>query len=94
MKFAYLIMGSGYDAEVDRAQIAGGKAQIIGVPTMDVACQVARDLAAEGIDVIETCGAFGEEGARTLAKVCDGKVVVGFTDHLPEQAELHRSLFG
>ena len=60
MKFAFLIMGD-FDHRQDRSSIHQGMAQMIGVASIEEACEVARGLVAEGVDCIELCGAFGEE---------------------------------
>ena len=72
MRFAYLIMGKDYDPAVDRAAIGGGKAQIIGVPNLESACEVAKELMADGVDDIEVCGAFKKEGADALVAATEG----------------------
>ena len=36
MKFAFILMGSGFDSEKDRAAIHGGEIQVAGVTAMDV----------------------------------------------------------
>ena len=93
MRFAYLIMGH-YDEKVDRAEIGGGKAQIIGVPNIEAACQVARELQADGVDAIEVCGAFGEEGAGKLAEATGSTISIGYVVNHPATAEAHTKLFG
>ena len=93
MRFAYLIMGP-YDEKVDRAEIGGGKAQIIGVPTIEAACQGARELQADGVDAIEVCGAFGEEGAGKLAEATGSTISIGYVVNHPATAEAHKKLFG
>ena len=93
MKFAYFILGSSYDPARDRASIADGKATIVGVPSIDAACEVARELANEGIAAIDVCGGFGEAGARKIIEATAGRVCVCPAHYLPEQEELNRSLF-
>ena len=43
MKFAFLILGD-FRATEDRAEIHHGSARMIGVSTLDEACQAAREL--------------------------------------------------
>lgn len=93
MKFAYLILGSSFDPARDRASIGDGKATIVGVPSIDAACDVARELADEGVVAIDVCGGFREEGARRLIEATGGRVCVSPAHFLPEQEELNRSLF-
>ena len=93
MKFAYLILGSSFDPSRDRASIADGKATIVGVPSIDAACEVARELACDGVAAIDVCGGFGEAGARRLIEATGGRVCICPAHYLPEQEELNRSLF-
>ena len=93
MKFAFLIMGD-FDHRQDRSSIHQGMAQMIGVASIEGACEVARGLVAEGVDCIELCGAFGEEGAREVIAATEYNLPVGYVVHLPEQNELFEALFG
>lgn len=88
MKFAFIIM-SQLDSSKDRAVIGGGNAQIIGVSTIDEACRVAQQLHEDGVDCIELCGAFKEEGARKVIEATGNKLPVGYVVHLPEQDPLY-----
>ena len=92
MKFAFLIMGE-YDPEQDVAVIGDGTAQIIGVSTIEQACDVARKLYEDGILCVEVCGAFGPEGAKRIIEATQGKLAVGYIVHLPEQDALFETLF-
>ena len=94
MKFAYLIMGSHYDPERDRASIGGGSAQIIGVPDLDAACEVARRLVDEGIDDIEECGACKRAGADRLVEATGGRVAISYAVNHPDLKEHFARLFG
>ena len=44
MKFAFILMGSGFDSEKDRAAIHGGEIQVAGVPDLSEGCRVAKEL--------------------------------------------------
>ena len=65
MKYAFLVMGD-YDCRRDRAEIRNGSTRIVGVSSVEEACETARALQAEGVACIELCGAFGEAGARRV----------------------------
>ena len=56
----------------------GNLVTTIGVPSLEAACEEARKLAAEGIELIEVCGAFGPEGAAAVAQAAGDKVAVGY----------------
>ncbi len=92
MKFAYLIMGK-FDDRTDKAEIQNGTAQIIGVASIEAAIKVARRLQNEGVDCIELCGAFGEDGARKIIEATENKLPIGYITHLKEQDEVYNMLF-
>ncbi|PCG20323.1 DUF6506 family protein [Brachyspira sp. G79] len=94
MKFAYLIMGKIFDSNKDRAYIHNEISQIIGVSDMEEACKIAKELQNEGVDCIELCGGFGEEGARKIIDATENKIAVGFAVHLEEQNDIYKKLFG
>ena len=84
MRFAVIIMWD-FDSEADRAEIRNGKAQIIGVPNLDKAIESARKLYFDGIDCIELCGAFGENGDRAVIRATENKIPVGYVTHFSEK---------
>ncbi|QIB68747.1 hypothetical protein Ami103574_05165 [Aminipila butyrica] len=92
MKFAFIILGP-FDHTTDRAAIHGDTAQIVGVSTLEEACQAARELAESGCDCIELCGAFGETGARKIIEVTGNKLPIGYVTHLPEQDAVYAAAF-
>ena len=92
MRFAFLIMGD-FNAEADRASIHGGDAQIVGVADLREAREEARRLQREGVDCIELCGAFGEDGARAVIEATGNKLPIGYIVHFPEQDEEYRAAF-
>lgn len=93
MKFAYIIMGE-FVFPQDSAGIHGETAQIIGVSNLEEACAAAKTLAANGVDCIELCGAFGESGAKKIIEATKHKIPIGYVIHLPEQNKLFESTFG
>lgn len=65
-----------------------------GVPSVDAAPAVARELVAEGVELIELCGAFAGSGLGAIVDAVDGKVPVGAVFYGAEAGTgLHR-LFG
>lgn len=92
MKFAFIIMGD-FNPEVDKAAIGGGNRQIIGVNDMRRALDAACELVKQGVDCIELCGAFGEDGAREIIAVTENKIPVGYVTHLPMQDRLYEEVF-
>ncbi|MFR5601355.1 MAG: DUF6506 family protein [Lachnospiraceae bacterium] len=93
IQYAFLIMGD-YDSKDDQVEFADGRTRMIGVSDLEDACKVARRLQKSGIDCIELCGAFGEDGARAIIEATEHQVAVGFVTHFPEQDDLFRKVFG
>ncbi len=92
MKFAFMIMDD-FDREKDRAEIAAGMAQIIGVRNIEEACDEAKKLYADGVMCIEVCGAFKEADVRKLIDATENKIPIGYVVHLPEQDEIYKKVF-
>ena len=76
MKLAYMLMGH-FDSRRDRADMHGGGVQVVGVSSIEDACQTARQLAADGVRCIELCGAFGPDGARRIIEATGNRIPVG-----------------
>lgn len=93
MKCAFLIMGP-FNPQQDHGEIAGGLAQIIGVSSLEEACQTAAGLEQAGVECFELCGAFGPEGAKAVMDATGGRVPVGYVTHLREQDLLYHQVFG
>ena len=96
MKFAYLIMDKIFDSSKDKASIHSihnGVSQIIGVSNIEEAIETAKNLQKEGIDCIELCGGFGEEGTKKIIEATENKIAVGFVIHLKEQDDIYKRLF-
>lgn len=91
MRYAFIVMG---DYDMEEASIHGGESRMIGVSDLDRACDVARELKAEGVDCIELCGAFGADGARRVAEATGHEVAVGYVVHDPDMDPLFRKVFG
>lgn len=91
-KFAFIILGD-FNKENDTASIHNGEATIVGVSSVSEACVTAKELQKNGVECIELCGAFGEDGAREIIKATNNEVGVGYTIHLPEQDALYQVLF-
>lgn len=94
MRFAYIIMGR-FNAPTDEAEICNDQdwVQVFGVASMEETLHTAERLRREGVDCIELCGAFGEEGARRVMEATENRIPVGYVTHLPEQDPLYRAVF-
>jgi hypothetical protein len=49
----------------------------IGVGSYEMACREAKNLAEEGVSMIELCGGFGTIGHAKVTEAVDGKIQVG-----------------
>lgn len=92
MKFAYMMMGD-FDPAVDHTEMQQGEICVFGVPSLEVACEKARELAEQGFGCIELCGAFGEQGAKTVIQATGGRIPVGYVTHFPQQDPLFEKAF-
>ena len=95
-KFAFLLMGTHYDPQTDRASFETPKqvTYIYTVNTMDEALEKAAAITEDGVGAIELCGAFEEAGARAVIEATGNRIPVGYVVHLPEQDAMFRTLFG
>ncbi len=92
--YAFIVMAPHYDPVKHRAVFgsSGFRTTIVGVASLDMACEVASDLVSQGTQLIELCGAFDEEAARVVADAIDGAVPVGFMAHSPQDVERYCQL--
>lgn len=95
-KFAFILMGAGYDPEQDTAEFQKGESltSIFTVRNMEEATRRAEKCAADGYGVIELCGAFGEEGARRIREATGNRIGVGYVVHDPAQDAIFTAFFG
>jgi hypothetical protein len=79
LKAAFLFVAPDVDPAVHRALVVTPAVEltVVGAQNYAQAEQVARDLVAEGIEAIELCGGFGNEGTARIAKAVQGKAAVG-----------------
>ena len=66
----------------------------VGIPNVADAPDVARELLADGVELIELCGGFGGAGLASVVSAVNGRIPVGAVFYGCEaSAGLHR-LFG
>lgn len=66
----------------------------VGVPGVDDGPDAARQLLADGVELIELCGAFAGPGLAAVVDAVDGKVPVGAVFYGGEAATGLARLFG
>lgn len=87
VKAGFIFIGPEIDTFSARAQVDTPviKLEVIGVKTYGEAVKAAVELADNGVQTIELCGGFGNEGISMVAKAVRGKASVGAVkfDHHP-----------
>ncbi len=88
-KYAFLLMGSDFNPQRDRAcfRAGGVDSYILTVRSPEEAVEAARKLAEEGFGALEVCGAFGEELARKMYQAAGGRLTVSYTVCPEDQEE-------
>jgi hypothetical protein len=78
-KWGFIFVAPGSRPEGDRTVIErpGLTSTIVTVPEQEAAPEVARQLVAEGAQLIELCGIFGPTWAAKVVEAVDGRVPVG-----------------
>lgn len=66
----------------------------VGVPSTEVGAEVVEALIAEGVELIEMCGAFGPDAASSIVELVDGRVPIGFVTYPASEAAGLQALFG
>ena len=69
------------------------KTRIAGVETIEQAIVVANTWADEGVQLIELCGWFKEQGADSLAEAVGDRVAIGYVIGSPKTEALASKLF-
>ena len=73
-KLAFMFVASGADPKKHRSVLSvdGMDLIVVGVSNYDQAVEVSKELAKEGVKVIELCGGFGNIGAGKIAEAVKG----------------------
>jgi hypothetical protein len=79
VKAAFIFVAPQADASIHQAVIETPSVilKIVGVENYEQGAQVAKELAEEGIEAIELCAGFGNEGTSLISKAVAGKAYVG-----------------
>lgn len=78
--FAYIFRGDGFNKEKMTMDSGEFKATIVAVSDINDACDVAKDLLSDGVELIDLCGAFHEDGARMVSDAINGAIRVAYVD--------------
>jgi hypothetical protein len=80
-------------SEARRTDIIGALV-CVGVPRASDAPDVARQLLAEGVELIELCGGFGGAGLASVIAAVDGRIPVGAVFYGVDASAGLQRLFG
>lgn len=83
---AYIVLTPGLNkkdhyAEIDSQDLTNF---MVGVSSVEEACEVAKELVAKGVILIELCSGFNETMAKKVYEEIDGAVDVGLAKVLHE----------
>lgn len=93
--FGFIFTGPQLDPATDRAIIRRGgfRTVIVGVAQPVQAIAVAKEMVAEGIELIELCGGFGPIWTGKVVEAIEGRVPVGWVGYGPESIDGMARLF-
>ena len=94
--FAFIVFGPDYnpDTHTETLQSEALKTRVIGVNSLEMAEMTAKELVADGVQLIELCGWFGPKGAACIIEAVGDQVAVGFVTSGPDSYNHMYELFG
>ena len=92
--FIYTLGSEDAPARTDRVGSPACTLVAVGVPAAADAVGVIDDLLAEGVQLIELCGAFGPAETALVQQAVGGRVPVGMVTYPCAEAPGLHSLFG
>ena len=93
--FGFIFTGRGLNPAEHRSVIQRGdfRAVMVGVSEPSQAVSVAKELVADGIELIELCGGFGPVWTGKIIEAIEGRVPVGSVGYGPESIDGMARLF-
>lgn len=94
-RFGFIVTGAGMDPARHRGEISSEQftSITVGVSRPEQALEVARQLVADGVQLIELCGGFGPVWTARVIEAVDGAVPVGSVGYGPESVSGMYRLF-
>lgn len=90
-KWAYIYESPGFSPEANTVRTSSPQCEFISVGVdhddMERTLAVARDLVAEGVQMIELCGGFGPEWITRIAAAVNHAVPIGGVFYGPEERQ-------
>ena len=93
--WAFLYTADGTEPSGTRTDIdtGGCRTVLIGVPQASDGVEIARALAADGVQLIELCGGFGPVWTARIIEATGGSIPVGSVGYGPESVDAVHELF-
>lgn len=78
--YGFIVKGEGYNARTNKSTLDSGtfKTTVVGVETEEQAIEVAKQMFAEGIQIVELCGGFDSKSADKIMDVLENSMPVGY----------------
>lgn len=78
--YGFIVKGTGYNAKTNKSTLDSGafKTTVVGVETDERAIEVAQQMLAEGVQLIELCGGFDSNTADTIMDALENAIPVGY----------------
>ncbi len=78
-QYGYLIKAPGYSLGEKQAKLESDAftSRIVGVGSIEEACQAAKELVASGVTLLELCSGFKKNDAKTIHDAVEGQVKIG-----------------
>ena len=79
-QYGYIIKAPGYGKDSQAAVLESPefKSNIVGVGSVEEACEAARTLVEESVTLIELCSGFKENDAKAVFDAVEGSAKVGY----------------
>lgn len=79
-QYAFIVKAPGYAYGNQKAVLESEqfKSNIVGVESVDAACEAAKDLVKTGVTLIELCSGFKADDAKKIHDAIEGAAKVGF----------------
>ena len=93
--FGFIFTGRGMDPATHRSVIEEGdfRTVVVGCSSADQGVGVAREMVADGVQLIELCGGFGPVWTGRIIEAIEGAVPVGSVGYGPESIDGMARLF-
>ena len=94
-KFGFIVTGKDLDPAMHRMTMASRNFTMIaiGVPHPEQGIQVACDMVADGVQLLELCGGFGPIWTAKILDAVGRKIPVGSVAYGPESIDAMHALF-